>query len=321
MGARVFISYSHKDEGLRDELEVHLAMLKRQGLVDVWHDRRLLAGDELDRSIDEELDRADIFLLLISPDFIASDYCFEIEQGRALERHHEGSARLISVILRPCEWSETDLGKFLVTPTDGKPVTRWPDRDEAFQDVVKAIRKAIQKTGVAASPTAARAPAAAMMPPMATSAQERPRSSNMRLRKDFTDADRDAYLDGAFDFMAEFFQGSLEELQARNAGITCRYRRVDGMCFTATIYQNGDKVAGGTVRLGGMMGSGITWLADDSGASGSFNESLSVDNDDQKLFLTPMGMATWGYDRDSHLTEAGAAEYLWDLLISPLQGS
>lgn len=66
MGARVFISYSHVDEALRDELEVHLAMLKRQGLVDVWHDRRLLAGDHLDWTISKELDEADVILLLVS---------------------------------------------------------------------------------------------------------------------------------------------------------------------------------------------------------------------------------------------------------------
>ena len=104
MAARVFMSYSHKDEELRDQLEVQLAMLRRQGLVDIWHDRRLLPGDRLDWTISEELDRADIILLLVSPDFLASDYCYKIEKGRALERHREGTARLISVILRPISY-------------------------------------------------------------------------------------------------------------------------------------------------------------------------------------------------------------------------
>ncbi|MWB79870.1 TIR domain-containing protein [Pseudooceanicola sp. 216_PA32_1] len=321
MGARVFISYSHKDEQLRNELEVHLTMLKRQGLIEPWHDRRLLAGDKLDRSIDEELNRADIFLLLISPDFIASDYCYEIEKGRALERHQEGTARLISVILRPCEWQETALGEFLVTPTDGKPISKWPDRDEAFQDVVKAIRKAVQQTGAAPSPTAARTPPSAVTPSAAAPARERPRSSNMRLRKDFSDADRDAFLFEAFEFMAEFFQGSLDELQARNDGIETRLRRKDGDCFTATVYRNGNKVAGGTIRVGNTFGPAITWLGDDSGRKNTHNESLSVGHDDQKLFLSPMGIPFGGPGQDAHLTHEGAAEYLWDLLISGLQGS
>ena len=148
MAAKVFMSYSHRDEELRDQLEVQLAMLKRQGLIDVWHDRRLLAGDHLDWTISKELDEADIVLLLISPDFLASDYCYKIEKGRALERHNEGSARLISVILRPCDWTYTDLAQYLVTPTDDKAITRWTDRDEAFLDVARSIRRAIEEIGI-----------------------------------------------------------------------------------------------------------------------------------------------------------------------------
>ena len=324
MGARVFISYSHADEGLRDELEVHLAMLKRQGLVDVWHDRRLLAGDHLDWTISKELDEADVILLLVSPNFLASDYCYKIEKGRALERHRQGTARLISVILRPCDWTHTDLAQFLVTPTDGKPITQWPDRDEAFLDVTRQIRRAIEGLEVAGAPQvehhfieAAEIEVAEEGP----EPQAMPRSSNLRLKKEFSQADRDTFLFETFDFLAKFFQGSLEELQARNEGIETRFRRVDGDCFTATIYQGGTKVAGGTVRAGGMFGYGITWLGNDSGQANSHNESLSVGNDDQKLFLSPMGMPMGGVSRDANLTQEGAAEYLWDLLISPLQGS
>lgn len=319
MGARVFISYSHADEGLRDELEVHLAMLKRQGLVDVWHDRRLVAGDRLDWTISKELDQADVILLLVSPNFLASDYCYKIEKGRALERHREGTARLISVILRPCDWTHTDLAQFLVTPTDGKPITQWPDKDAAFLDITRQIRRAIETMKVAGEPKVVHnfieiPKEAPELPPM-------PRSSNLRLKKEFSQADRDSFLFESFDFLAKFFQGSLEELQARNHGIETRFRRVDGDCFTATIYQNGAKVAGGTIRVGGMFGKGITWLGNDSGQPNSHNESLSVGNDDQKLFLSPMGMPFGGPARDASLTQEGAAEYLWALLISPLQGS
>ena len=148
-----------------------------------------------------------------------------------------------------------------------------------------------------------------------------PRSSNLRLKKEFTQADRDTFLFETFDFLAKFFFGSLEELQARNEGIETRFRRVDGDCFTATIYRGGTKVAGGTVRVGGMFGASITWLGNDSGQANSHNESLSVGNDDQKLFLSPMGMPMGSVNRDANLTQEGAAEYFWDLLISPLQGS
>lgn len=324
MGARVFISYSHADEGLRDELELHLSMLMREGLVDVWHDRRLLPGEHLDWTISKELDEADVILLLVSPNFLASDYCYKIEKGRALERHRDGTAQLISVILRPCDWTHTDLAQFLVTPTDGKPITRWPDRDEALLDVTRQIRRAIEALEVAGEPQVIHNFIEAAEVEVAEEALEplaMPRSSNLRLKKEFSQADRDTFLFEIFDFLAKFFQGSLEELQTRNEGIETRFRRVDGDCFTATIYRHGAKMAGGTVRIGEMFGPGITWLGNDSGEANTHNESLSVEHDDQKLFLSPMGMPFGGPGRDASLTQEGAAEYLWGMLISPLQGS
>lgn len=319
MAARVFISYSHKDEELRDQLEVQLAMLKRQGLVDVWHDRRLLPGDHLDWTVDEELNRADIILLLVSPDFIASDYCYKIEKARALERHREGTSRLISVILRPCDWMHTDLREFLVTPRDGKPITRWPDRDEAFLNVAQSIRRAIEEIGQVDAPRQGHGFIERRMDE--ASAEPLPRSSNLRLRKEFTKADEDRFLLNAFEYLDLFFQGSLAELQGRNIGIETLHRRIDGNCFTAVIYQNGQKEAACTIRLGGMFGDGIAYSYGDNAAANSYNEHLSVDKDDQKLFLRAMGMPQFGMsDRHKALSQEGAAEYYWSLLIRPLQG-
>ncbi len=211
MAARVFVSYSHKDEELRDQLEVQLSMLKRQGLIEVWHDRRLLAGDHLDWTISEELDRADIVLLLISPDFLASDYCYKIEKGRALERHQEGTARLISVILRPCDWTHTDLAQYLVTPTDGKPITLWPNSDEAFLDVARSIRRAIKEIGAAEEPKDVHE--FIEVEEVEAMAEELPRSSNLRLQKEFTEADKDRFLVDAFEYMDRFFKAHSQSLR------------------------------------------------------------------------------------------------------------
>ena len=318
MAARVFISYSHKDEELRDQLEVQLAMLQRQGLVEVWHDRRMLAGDRLDWTISKELDESDIILLLVSPDFIASDYCYKIEKGRALERHREGKARLISVILRPCDWTHTDLRNYLVTPRDGRPITQWPDRDEAFLDVAKAIRRAIEGLGLANSPQQGPAFIEAREP---AKPDPPPRSSNLRLRKAFTEADEDCFLLDAFEYMDRFFQGSLEELQARNADIETRHRRVNENTFTATIYRNGKKVAACSICLGRTIRDGITYSDGDHGSSNPFNENMSVEHDDQKLFMRPMDMPHFGSSKyGSVLSHEGAAEYYWALLLRPIQG-
>jgi hypothetical protein len=150
----VFFSYSHKDEHLRNQLEKQLTMLRRQGIISTWHDRRLTAGTDVDTSIDQQIEYADIILLLVSPDFLASDYCYGIEMQRALQRHGAG-ARIIPVILRPCEWTHAPFGKLLATPKDGEPVTKWTDPDEAFLDIARAIRAAAAESVVSTPPGAA----------------------------------------------------------------------------------------------------------------------------------------------------------------------
>jgi len=317
MAARVFVSYSHKDEELRDQLEVQLAMLKRQGLVEIWHDRRILAGEHLDSTIDKELDDADVILLLVSPDFIASDYCYKIEKGRALERHRDGTARVISVILRPCDWTHTDLGQYLVTPNDGRPITQWPDRDEAFLDVATSIRCAIEELGKGGEPRQVHDYIENVA--RDDTGEALPRSSNLRLRKVFSNADKDEFVLETFDYTDKYFQGSLEELKSRNDGLKVRHRRIDGNTFTATIYDNGEKVASCTVRLGGIAG-GLEFADRDDAREGISNESLFIENDDQKMFFRPLGLPHHGnLKENSTLSQEGAAEYFWSLLIRPLQ--
>src|SRR2546427_4032486 len=133
--ATLFFSYSHKDEPLRDKLEVHLSMLKRQGVIETWHDRRISPGMRMDKEISERLDTSDIVLLLVSPDFLASDYCYDIEMTKALQRHDAGEAVVIPVILRPCDWHEAPFGRLKALPKDGKAATKWTDLDDAFLDI------------------------------------------------------------------------------------------------------------------------------------------------------------------------------------------
>jgi hypothetical protein len=162
--ASLFYSYSHKDEALRDELETHLSLLRRQGVISGWHDRRIGAGSEWAGQIAHQLEAADVILLLVSADFLASDYCYDVEMKRALERHGAGTARVIPVILRPCDWQSAPLGRLQALPRDAKPVTSWKDRDEAFTDVARGIRNAV--TSLAAG--AVGHPATAPPSPLAT---------------------------------------------------------------------------------------------------------------------------------------------------------
>src|SRR3954466_9528217 len=139
----LFYSSSPGDGALRDELETALSLLRRQGVISGWHDRRVEPGTEWERQIDEHLESADVILLLVSADFLASDYCYDREMKRALERHGAGTARVIPVILRPCDWDTAPFWKLQALPRDGKAVTTWGNRDEAFADIARGIRHAV----------------------------------------------------------------------------------------------------------------------------------------------------------------------------------
>jgi len=140
----VFYSYSHKDERLLDKLRNHLTQFKREGLIADWHDRRIGAGSEWKEQIDRHLDSARVILLLVSADFLASDYCYDVEMRRALERHDAGEARVIPVILRAVDWQGAPFGKLQALPKDGKPVTTWSNRDAAYVDIARGIRQAVE---------------------------------------------------------------------------------------------------------------------------------------------------------------------------------
>jgi hypothetical protein len=141
----VFFSYSHKDEDLCVELVKHLSILKRQGVIQDWHDRKIGAGKEWEGEIDTHLNTAGVILLLISSDFLASDYCYDKEMNRALERHEAGEACVIPIILRPVDWEGAPFGKLQALPKDAKPVTSWPDQDQAFLNVAQGIRAAVKE--------------------------------------------------------------------------------------------------------------------------------------------------------------------------------
>jgi hypothetical protein len=314
--AKVFFSYSHDDEAFRDRLEKHLALLQRQGLIESWHDRRILAGSVIDDAISEQLEAAEIILLLVSASFIASNYCYSKEMALALERHNEGAATVVPVIVSPCDWHSAPFGSLLAAPKDGKAVALWTNHDEAYADIARQVRAIVEAKSL---PKAARTWQTTLSAPAvsAANARELPRSSNLRLKKEYTDRDTDAFLHEGFEYIARFFAGSLEELTARNVGIEAVFRRIDANTFTGTIYNTGRKVSECSIRLGGMASeSAITYSASTSSSTG-FNEMLSVRVDDQSIFFDAMGASFRAEAKN--LSPEGAAEYLWSMLIERLQ--
>jgi hypothetical protein len=140
----VFFLYSHEDEELRDELAAHLAGLRKQGTIHDWHDRRIGAGENRQATIDAKLNAARVILLLVSADFLASDDC-EADLKRALERQRAGEARLVPILLRACSYEDAPFADLEMFPRDHKAVTSWPNRDEAWTEVVEGIRGVVEE--------------------------------------------------------------------------------------------------------------------------------------------------------------------------------
>lgn len=142
----IFFAYSREDSTLRDRLDKHLSGLKRKNYINTWYDGKIDAGKEWEKEIDLNLSKADILLLLISADFIASDYCYEVEMTKAISRHEKGDAVIIPIILNPCDWSDLPFSKIQGLPQNGKPITStyWENSEIALNEVAKSIKDIVE---------------------------------------------------------------------------------------------------------------------------------------------------------------------------------
>ena len=151
---KAFISYSHADEALVNELKTHLGGLERTQLIASWYDRKITPGTAIDQKILAELSESQLILLVISANFISSSYCMDVEVEQALEQHKVGRSRVVPIIVRPeASWTTFAFGSFLALPTDGRAVTSWANRDEAWVNVVNGVRAVVNELR-AAIPTA-----------------------------------------------------------------------------------------------------------------------------------------------------------------------
>ncbi|HEY4388736.1 MAG TPA: trypsin-like peptidase domain-containing protein [Ktedonobacteraceae bacterium] len=170
MALSVFISYARKDRALREELDEHLSNLKRQNIISSWHDGDILPGTPWQSQIEEHLKSADIILLLISSDFIHSDFCYSVQLKEAIARHHAHQAHVIPILLRPVYWEGAPFADLEMLPTGAKAVIQWPSHDEAFADVVQGIKRVVSATppnNALVSP----------VPPVASTTQAMPQSA------------------------------------------------------------------------------------------------------------------------------------------------
>ena len=304
---RAFISYSHHDKAALDRLHVHLKNLTRGGHIETWYDRDILAGSGLNAEIARELEAADLFLLLVSPDFIASDYCVEREMKRALERHAAGAARVVPIIVEECDWKAMgELRQLKAVPTDGKAISEWANANTAYLDVVQELRRIIEADGLPTTVTTA-APK-----PVAV----RPATTRYRAKRQFDQIDKSDFRDGAFVIIKDYFRRASIEIDTIE-GLRGRFVDRGATSFGATIVNAGHRNGTAYITVHcrnshAAMGDiyySFSENAGDNTANGGFN--VSVDDYEQFLIQT---MNTFG-NAGERLTPEQAAESLWNEFI------
>jgi len=141
----IFFSYAHEDEKLMDDVRRQLILYDRQGIIEKWHDRKILPGQDWNQVVDARINRARIILLFVSPHFIESKYIYNVEMNEALKLHKQGRAVVIPVILRPCPWQDLPFGHLQALPEDGRAVTQWENRDEVTLSISTEIMRVVKE--------------------------------------------------------------------------------------------------------------------------------------------------------------------------------
>ncbi|TAI62076.1 toll/interleukin-1 receptor domain-containing protein [Bradyrhizobium sp. Leo170] len=304
--SKAFISYSHRDEKALQRLHVHLATLRREKKISAWYDREILAGASIDDEIILNLSEADIFLPLVSPDFLASNYCYEQEMERALERHAASTLRVIPVILEPCDWKSTPLSKLKALPKDGIPISTWTNENVAYLDVVTELRRLCStqkpsKLGVADEGES---------PPMAPPREPR----RYRLKKEFDAIDRDEFREQAFRSIRDFFRQSIDELNGIDDSIRARFEQMNDLSFSCTILNKGnrDREAHITIHAdtGESFGGEISYSYGRRAPANTANGFVYVMASEYELYLRLDTFMTRSRD-DEQLSAAQVADALW----------
>ncbi|MFT9180454.1 MAG: toll/interleukin-1 receptor domain-containing protein [Zymomonas mobilis] len=301
---KAFISYCHKDENILNDLKKHLAGLKRNGLIEAWFDHQILPGDSIDQTIKDNLKNSDLFLLIITPDFIASPYCMDTEMRYALNRHDKGEARVIPIIAEPCDWkSVTELSRLKALPKDAQPISMWTNTNVAFLNIVDGLRDIIQcQTNTNNVPS---------------QFQEKKMdvSKKYQIQKDFDQIDKTEFKKQSFNAIKEFFKHSITEINSID-DLHGAFDEIDSLSFGCTLVNKkmANKTAYITVRSAknSISFGDIQFSFTEHAPEGSMNGWFQVSSDDYNQFLLSGG----GSLSNKPLTSQEAAENLWNDFIT-----
>ena len=305
MPKNAFISYSHADEKSLDRLHKHMAMLRRDSALNAWTDHQIVPGDKLDHAVRSNLDSSEIFIALISPDYLNSNYCYEKEFQYALSLYESGKIRIVAVILEPCDWHSSPFKDFLVLPKDGKPISTWANQNNAYLDVVTGLRRVIEAPRPA---TKERSIVGGITP-------RRP-----RVKQDFDAIQKAEFADKAFAVIRHYFQTSCEELSAIGDNLRAKFEEMNKNAFTCTVV-NRNKVRGGEAHITFHNSKGknsfgdINYVYERHADSNTSNGSIRVEADDYNLFLALDAFSFHSGERDKQYSPEQVAEIIWNNFV------
>jgi hypothetical protein len=307
--AKLFISYSHRDEKALERLHTHLAMLRREGAIEEWFDREILAGDDIDKEIGGALRESDIFLALISPDFLASNYCYEREMKTALERNDEGTLRVIPIILEPCDWKSSPLGKLKALPKDGKPVSIRTNENTAYLDVITELRRILAGSRAVEIPDAE-----------TKSPTDRRESKRYRVKREFDSIDRADFREKAFGLIRDYFRRSIDELNEIGDPIRARFESMSEQAFTCTVLNKARRGQEAHITVhgdsSGAFGGDISYSFSRRAPNNTANGFIRVAADEYELFLKLDSFMSMRSRNEEPSSPDEAAEALWQEFIS-----
>jgi hypothetical protein len=305
MTIEAFLSYSHADEKALERLHKHLAVLKREGTMLTWSDHEIRAGDLLNETISDQLEQSQIFIAMISPDYLASRYCYEKEFGRARELAVAGRMRIVPVILEPCDWLSSPFKDFAALPKDGQPISSFTNPNNAYLNVVTGLRRIIESAGEAAG---------AEGDGIATSHARRP-----RIKQDFDSIQRAEYADQAFAVIREYFRASCAELAAIGGDLRAKFEDIDSTAFTCSVVNRAKRQGGEThitfhnLKSQNAGFGDISYVNQRHAEKNTSNGTIRVANDDYQLFLA---MNNYGTSRGADkAAPEQVAETLWNEFV------
>ena len=303
MIAKAFVSYCHVDERALERLRKHLSVLKREGTLPIWTDHAIVPGDNLDRVISAELDGSQIFLALVSPDYLASGYCYDKEFKRALELSSEGRMRIVPIIVEPCDWLSSPLKDFSALPKDGQAISGFTNENVAYLNVVSGIRRILEATSEIQVPPGSNAPL--------------PAGRRPRIKQDFDSIQRAEYADHAFQTIRDYFRASCTEIAQVGEDIRAKFDDMDTTAFTCSVINRARRDGGDAhITVHNMksrnhgFGGDISYVHQRHAERNTSNGSVRVGNDDYQLFLTMDRFGIPGRE-GSNVTPEQAAEKLW----------